>query len=72
MNTYFRTKDKKILLRVISGICGNIAAGWFGVILIVPGFSWPESFADWVILTRVIAFGIVFVLLAYFFERKAK
>lgn len=72
MNSDFNTKDKKALLKVFSGICGNLAAGWFGLILIAPGFFWPENFSDWFNLTRSVLLGIVFLVSAYLFERKIK
>lgn len=62
-------KDKLVWYKVISGICGNLAAGWFGLILIVPGFSLPDSFDKFLVLTKSIALGILFMWLSFKLER---
>ena len=70
MKNTFSKKDTSALLKIFSGICGNMAAGWFGFILIAAGFVWPHNLTDWLNLTRSVGFGILFMYLAYFFERR--
>ena len=65
-------KDKNALSKTLSNVCTNLSAGWFGFILIVPGFSPPQSLDDWFILTKSVSFGIVFMWLAYKLERMSK
>jgi len=42
----------------------NLAAGWFGVVFIIPGITQLNSFADFLWLTRNILFGILSLLIA--------
>lgn len=65
-------KDKVAWFKTFSGICGNLSAGWFGFILIAPGFLPPQNFVDWFVLTKSVAFGIVFMFLVYKLERMSK
>ncbi|OGD59280.1 hypothetical protein A3I57_01945 [Candidatus Beckwithbacteria bacterium RIFCSPLOWO2_02_FULL_47_23] len=64
-------KDKSSLLKVLSGICGNLSAGWFGIILITPGFEIAFNSNYWAILTQSIGFGILFLWLAFELERSS-
>ena len=64
-------KDKQSLLKVIAGICGNLSAGWFGFILITPGLEQFKNADAWIALTRSLVFGIVFMLIAFRFERQS-
>lgn len=61
-------KERRSWHRVFSGICGNLAAGWYGIILIAPGFD-VLSRLDALVLTRSLLMGIVFMWLAYTFEK---
>lgn len=65
-------QDRVSGLRVLAGICGNLSAGWLGVILIAPGFSLFAKQDNLLVLMRSLVFGIVFLLLAFIFERGAK
>lgn len=63
-------KNTKAGLRTLSGLSINISAGWVGLAFLTPNFtdlSKPESIS---ILIRDIFFGIVFLLLTFFLERK--
>ena len=53
------------LFRVLSGVSGNLAAGWFGLVLIAPGFIELDFFA----LTSALGFGIFSVILAIVFDQ---
>lgn len=57
-------KDTSIWLKVFSGICGNLAAGWFAITL--------ASIFDIFALTKSLVAGIVFMWLVFVFERRAK
>lgn len=58
-------KDLASWLKIFSGICGNLAAGWFGLVLFSPISNlWG--------LTRSLVMGIVFTVISYFFERKSR
>lgn len=61
-------KERRSWQRVVSSICGNLAAGWYGIILIAPGFE-VLSRLDALALTRSLLMGIVFMWLAYTFEK---
>lgn len=65
-------QDRAAGLRVLAGICGNLSAGWLGVILIAPGFSLFARQENLLVLMRSLVFGIVFLLLAFMFERRTK
>src|SRR3989338_907295 len=65
-------KDKGSFLRVISGICGNLSAAWYGFILISPEFGlWsdPDNILG---LTRSALFGTLFLLLAFISDKSSK
>lgn len=63
-------KDSESWLGVLSGICGNLAAGWFGLILITPGIQLRFDFDSVFLLTRSFCFGILFMVLAFLFDRR--
>jgi len=62
-------KDRLSLLKTVAGICGNLSAAWFGFILISPGFEQLSTSEEWVVLTRSLILGILFLLIAYKLER---
>lgn len=64
-----KKKDKIALTKVLSGISGNLSAGFFGLILIAPNFLPIKEFHDVFLLTTDVIFGIVFLLIAYRLER---
>src|SRR3989344_8465973 len=49
-------------LKVLSGICGNLSAAWFGIILVAPGLSLFENPNYLAVLTRCLILGILFLL----------
>lgn len=63
-------KDRLIALKVVSGILGNLAAGWFGIILITPGFSSFGTSAEVLLLIRSLVLGILFAYLSFRFEKE--
>ena len=64
-------KYKKAWMKTLSGICGNISAAWLGLTFITPNFVGLANFHIIIVLIRDIFFGIVFLLLAVYFERKS-
>jgi hypothetical protein len=63
-------KSKSSLCRVLSGICGNLSAGWFGLIIISPGVSRNFSLENILRLLTSLLFGLLFLWIAYKFDRK--
>ncbi len=64
MKISLNKKDKAAWLRVASGICGNVAAGWFGIAL--------TSIFDFLTLTKSMLLAIFFTGLAFYLERKLR
>lgn len=62
-------KDKASLLKVVSGVCGNLSAGWFGLILIAPSLERLSTPEEWIALTQSLGFGILFMIFAFGLER---
>lgn len=56
-------------LKALSAVLGNLSAGWFGVAIIVPNFVNPLTLDGFLILTRDVAFGIVFLAATVIIER---
>lgn len=44
---------------ILSQLLVNLSAGWFGVVLIIPGITKLQTFNDWLWLTKNLLFGIV-------------
>lgn len=65
-----KSKDRKSINRIISGICGNLAAGWFGLIIIAPGFDFNLNVTDYLTLIKSMIMGILFAWLAFEFDRR--
>lgn len=65
-------KDRSAWLKVISGICSNVAASWIAFAVIAPGISFVLTVENVWLLTRSILFAIVFTWFAFLFERKVK
>ncbi len=49
---------------ILSQLFVNLAAGWFGVVLIVPGVTQLKSFDDFIWLTKNVLFGILALIIA--------
>lgn len=58
-------------LKVLSGFFANLAAGWFGAIVILPNFSDLTELESKLVLTGDGFFATVCLLLAFWFEEKA-
>lgn len=69
----FRSKRVRLVwLNSLAGICQNISAAWFGLILVSPGF---EAFRrdDWLwLLTASLLFGIFFLYLSVWLKLEEK
>jgi len=57
-------------LSILSQLFTNLAAGWFGVVLIIPGVAKLESFDDFLWLTKNLLFGILSLLVAMTLSEK--
>lgn len=53
------------VFRVLSGISGNLAAGWFALVFISPGYIEFEE----AILTKSLIFASINFILAVIFDR---
>ena len=59
-------KDLASWLRILSEICVNLSSGWFGFILISPGFQLFKNFSENILpLTWSFFLGIVFMWFSY-------
>ncbi len=63
-------KNLHASIKVLSGFCVNIAAGWFGVAFITPNFTHIPSLGIILTLTEYVLFGILFLVAAFFLEKK--
>lgn len=50
--------------KALSQLFINLAAGWLGVVFIIPGITQLNNFADFLWLTRNILFGMLALLVA--------
>lgn len=64
------SKKYRPWLRALSGLSINISAAWFALAFIGPNVSFPDSPEDFLKLTLNIVFGIVFLLLTVYLERR--
>jgi len=55
-------------LSVLSDLFINLAAGWFGAVLIVPNFIKTKSSKNIAVLTADLIFGILCLVIGYFFR----
>ena len=55
-------------LRVLSGFFTNLAAGWFGAVIIFPNFEQPPTPNSLTLLTFDLLFGIPCLLVAFQLE----
>jgi hypothetical protein len=58
-------------LKVLSGLFGNLAAGWLGAAIITPNFADLSELISKLVLTADIVFAILCLLLAFWFEEKS-
>ena len=72
MRLVFSKGDKKSFYKIISGICENLSAGWFGHILISPGFSFTFEIEKILVLIRSLLLAIIFMSLAIMFDKITK
>lgn len=57
-------------LKAFSQLSINISAAWFATPFIGHALSIPNNLLDFFVLTINIVFGIVFLLLGVFFEKR--
>lgn len=70
MHFFFGIDDRKAFLKTLAGLCINLSAGWYGLVVIVPNF-WPiKEFKDILVLTGNIFFGTLFLFFSFKLERK--
>jgi len=59
-------------LNILSQLFANLAAGWFGVVLIIPGITKLETFSDFLWLTKNVLLGILSLLVAMILSQKGE
>lgn len=69
---YSDKRDRSSLYRVTSGVCGNLSAAWFGLVLVTPSISFSYTPESLVKLTVSMLFGITFLVLAFILERRSQ
>ena len=63
----------KSFLEVVSGIFVNLTSGWFGVLLVVPGFLKDLSLQEYIqLLTQNLPFGLVGLIISIILTEKSK
>lgn len=60
------------ILSIFSQLFVNLAAGWFGVVLIIPGITKLENMDDILWLIKNLLFGILALWVAIILQSKAK
>lgn len=60
------------ILNVFSQLFINLAAGWFGVVLIIPGIARLTDIADILWLIKNLSFGILALWVAIILHRKIR
>lgn len=60
------------ILNIFSQLFVNLAAGWFGVVLIIPGITRLDSSRDILWLLKNLLFGILAVWVSIILHRKSK
>ncbi len=64
-----RKKDKKAFMKALTALSGNLAAGYFGLVLIAPNFLPLNNVINVLVLTYDFVLGIVFLWITYKLER---
>jgi len=64
-----KEKDKLAFIKTASSISSNLAAGWFGLVFVVPNFVPFQGFREASLLTTDLLSGIVFLLASYKLEK---
>jgi len=59
-------------LDILSQLFTNLAAGWFGVVLIIPGITKLETFDDFLWLTKNLLLGILSLLVAIILSERGE
>lgn len=59
-------------LDVLSQLFTNLSAGWFGIVLIIPGVTKLDNFDDFFWLTKNLLFGILSLLIAMILSQKGE
>jgi len=54
----------KSWLKSIGGLCINLSAAWFAIVLITPKLFYKDFIDLMIFLTKSISFGIFFLLLS--------
>ena len=57
---------------MLSQLFTNLAAGWLGVVLIIPGVTKLDNFDDFFWLTKNLLFGILSLLIAMILSQKGE
>lgn len=66
---FFKTvKNRRALYKTLAGLCINLAAGYFGTIIVTANITYEINLS---ILTSNVLFGIFYVAMSYYFQLKS-
>ena len=66
-------KKKYFWFKALANSCNNLASGWFATLLIYPGISFYLKKFNWInffILLQSFIFGVLFLVLSVFLDKK--
>lgn len=71
--TWYKFVSRKTSLEVLASVFINLTSGWFGILLVTPGFFGMSNFLEFLrLLTLNIPFGIVGLLISLWLSEKSK
>ncbi len=70
---WYKFVSKTTFLEVLASIFINLASGWFGILLVTPGFLGTSNISDYLrLLTLNLPFGIVGLGFSLWLTEKSK
>lgn len=70
---WYKFVSRKTSVEVVANIFINLTSGWFGVLLVVPGFLGASDTLEYLhLLTPNIVFGILGLLISLWLTEKSK
>jgi len=72
MRLFSFKKDSSFWFASLAGVCQDLAAAWFGVILVLPKVEVFKTVAGFWILTSSITLGMFFLYLSVWFLKRSK
>jgi len=66
------SKESSLWFNSLAGVCQNLSAAWFGIILVSPGMAIFIRTDAFLLLTKLLLFGILFLYLSVKFAKLSK